>query len=279
LHHPTRTATNQQPADYENVHVNARHSQYSGQQHYNGGVTPLMLASRSGHIPVCIALVQEFGATIDLFDEEDWSARHYASSNGYDDICRFLLEELQHKQDKLSENTTSTTSSGCEDNINKKTVDGGVIDSARMLLQQKTQFEKATPIDFARHRKFRAVVQILASHGSTCNATVISRSATSTTVPSSNWSDEDQVEALTNCLEKLHKFKPRHKRQTGLFLFRYQMDMGNFDKLESLLRRGISQAKLPIPKHNEFCKNLNSCTGPTTDTTILNRDRMVVLDA
>jgi hypothetical protein len=179
----------------------------------------------------------------------------------------------------MSENTTSTTSSGCEDKINKKTVDGGVIDSARMLLQQKTQFEKAATIDFARHRKFRAVVQIFASHGSTCNATGSSSSTTSTAAPSSNWSDEDQVEALSKCLEKLQKFIPRHKRQTGLFLFRYQMDMGNFDKLESLLQRGISQAKLPIPEQNECCKNQNDCTGPTTDTTILNSNRMVVLDA
>jgi hypothetical protein len=130
----------------------------------------------------------------------------------------------------------------------------------------------------ARHRKFRAVVQILASHGSKCS-TIESRSATPT-VPPWSWSSDDQVEALTKCLRKLRKFKPRHKLLTGLFLFRYQMDMANFERLESLLQRGITQATLQIPKKHEQCKNHNNYrTAPTTYKTLLDSDRMVVLDA
>lgn len=49
---------------------------------FNGRATALHYACRSGHLNVVRTLVEEFGASLDVLEEEDWTPLYYAAYNG-----------------------------------------------------------------------------------------------------------------------------------------------------------------------------------------------------
>ena len=90
---------------------------------YNTGVTALMLASRSGHLPVVKALL-EAHANPNILDAEQWNALHYAAFSGHAEICKLLLKAK----------------------CNSKLI---------------TKYDRATPLGFAEHRRFTKAVAVL----------------------------------------------------------------------------------------------------------------------
>ena len=82
-----------------------------------------MAAARSGHTDVVAALL-EAGASVDITDDEKWNALHYACFSGHASIAGLLAAK------------------GCDAAL-------------------RTVFEKATPLDFAVHRKFFETVSVL----------------------------------------------------------------------------------------------------------------------
>lgn len=90
-----------------------------GSPAYNAGLTPLMAASRSGHLTVVQALLAEFGAEVAATDRENWNALHYACFSGHADVAALLVAH------------------GCPRDV-------------------VSTFEKAVPVGFARHRRFAA---------------------------------------------------------------------------------------------------------------------------
>mmetsp|Transcript_20059 Transcript_20059/g.36247 ORF Transcript_20059/g.36247 Transcript_20059/m.36247 type:complete len:276 (-) Transcript_20059:59-886(-) len=88
-----------------------------GHPSFNAGTTPLMCASKSGHMAVAEALIQQYSADVRAQDAERWNALHYACFSGHADIAQLLLAH------------------GCPSNV-------------------VTMFEKQMPVGFARHRRF-----------------------------------------------------------------------------------------------------------------------------
>mmetsp|Transcript_76385 Transcript_76385/g.181677 ORF Transcript_76385/g.181677 Transcript_76385/m.181677 type:complete len:293 (+) Transcript_76385:63-941(+) len=94
-------------------------AQEVGHPAFNAGVTALMCASRSGHLAVVIALLEECSADVALQDAECWNALHYACFSGHAEIAKLLVQY------------------GCPQDL-------------------ITKFERQRPIGFARHRRFAA---------------------------------------------------------------------------------------------------------------------------
>eukprot|EP00755_Sulcionema_specki_P002629 Sspe_Gene.118946::Locus_113564_Transcript_1_1_Confidence_1.000_Length_757::g.118946::m.118946 len=89
---------------------------------FNPGTTALMACSRSGHLAIARLLIDN-GADVNQQDAEHWNALHYACFSGHADIARLLL---QH---------------GCDASV-------------------ATLFEKATPLQFALHRRFAETTEV-----------------------------------------------------------------------------------------------------------------------
>eukprot|EP01064_Diplonema_japonicum_P014363 TRINITY_DN21974_c0_g2_i1.p1 TRINITY_DN21974_c0_g2~~TRINITY_DN21974_c0_g2_i1.p1 ORF type:complete len:232 (+),score=35.58 TRINITY_DN21974_c0_g2_i1:48-743(+) len=93
------------------------------QRVWNMGSTGLMLAARGGHSKV-VELLVEHGADVKQVDAELWNALHYSAFSGHKDVSEILL----------AHGTPSDT---------------------------RTMYEKATPLDFASHRRFTGVMKLL----------------------------------------------------------------------------------------------------------------------
>ena len=89
---------------------------------FNIGVTPLMMASRSGHSEI-VQMLLKAGAEVNDTDDEDWNSLHYACFSGHAGIAKILLQ------------------SNCDDSL-------------------ITKYERATPLQFAVHRKFGDTVAV-----------------------------------------------------------------------------------------------------------------------
>ena len=194
------------------VNINYKHLKDS-RSGYNKGLVPLHVAARSGHADTVKQLLA-VGST------------KTASSKGND-----------NDDDETPKTTTITTvSSEIEVSVpdaeewnalhyaafsGHAQIVKLLVETGKFDLNLITLFEKATAQGFAEHRKFRECVRVLSDKNVDNNKLFV-------------WTVDETEENLTRCVKKLKKTFP--SKETGIFLFRYEMMLESYKKLEGFLQ-------------------------------------------
>jgi hypothetical protein len=193
----------------ESTNINYTHPKDS-RSGYNKGLTPLHVACRSGHLGTVKTLFSNVANRSSTTDKND------------DDAPQKLILNVT-ALDAEQWNALHYACFSGHDEIVKL-----LVDTKQFDLTLITMFEKATAQGFAEHRKFKDCVRHLSDKNVDNNKLFV-------------WTPEDVEENLTKCIKKLKQTFP--SKISGVFLFRYEMTIESYKKLDGFLKSFLEKDK------------------------------------